>query len=241
MRQPKVQLCPVEEIQTFFNNKLMLRDFRPQGPCFDDASAAAVRAEFHQRVLVAKKAADNGMPLDAFEWAVWCCDFTDRNKTYCTWLSPMRLRDFMTRVMGSTWCNLAKLAEHPELEDIPDEFTKKISKEKPRAQPCMCSVCGIKCNSIDQYKTHVNGSKHSQQVFKLKQANPAFVEPEGPIYQNPPVSDSNSDSGSRSDGSGNSVDDLCEVTSSPSVQTMSGSYYRYNPYSFTENIVVVVA
>eukprot|EP01065_Artemidia_motanka_P046271 TRINITY_DN6974_c0_g1_i1.p1 TRINITY_DN6974_c0_g1~~TRINITY_DN6974_c0_g1_i1.p1 ORF type:complete len:445 (+),score=115.23 TRINITY_DN6974_c0_g1_i1:122-1456(+) len=160
-------LSPADEVCRFFGSRLMRRQFRIGSEEEDDAAAVQCRAEFNRKIEEAAAAEAAGVELHAPSWAVWCSEFSAKWEHVSSWVSPKHLRDTMTDVMGVLWGDVVLV--DPALQEVP--LTRQRAKDDKapgrKAQPHECQVCRLKCNSIEQYKTHARGQRHLDRLVAM--------------------------------------------------------------------------
>eukprot|EP01062_Namystynia_karyoxenos_P083891 TRINITY_DN9753_c0_g1_i1.p1 TRINITY_DN9753_c0_g1~~TRINITY_DN9753_c0_g1_i1.p1 ORF type:complete len:640 (+),score=122.95 TRINITY_DN9753_c0_g1_i1:137-1921(+) len=157
---------PVTDLIDFFCSRLMRRQFRPGGAEYDDANAERCRQLYREKITAGYSESQLGLPLSAPAWAEWATAFSSEWTQYCAWVSPPLLRESMTKSFQCQWRDVD--AVDPQLEVPPPrpDAKNKDKRQAPavRAQPHMCVVCQMRCNSLEQYRTHAQGQRHRDRV-----------------------------------------------------------------------------
>eukprot|EP01062_Namystynia_karyoxenos_P056079 TRINITY_DN47034_c0_g1_i1.p1 TRINITY_DN47034_c0_g1~~TRINITY_DN47034_c0_g1_i1.p1 ORF type:complete len:491 (+),score=185.37 TRINITY_DN47034_c0_g1_i1:100-1572(+) len=165
----------VDSVMEFFSTRLLLKRYRrvadPETGLFPELPSEVLECEAAFRGLATTAAIVTlqGEELDAVDWADICEDFSAGWLECCHWISPKKLREFFAERLGAQWCNESQVA--PEKERPPRDLKWYKNPEGCRpAQPCVCSVCGVVCNSLAQYRAHAQGLKH-RQAARTQQQN----------------------------------------------------------------------
>eukprot|EP01065_Artemidia_motanka_P018262 TRINITY_DN21580_c0_g1_i1.p1 TRINITY_DN21580_c0_g1~~TRINITY_DN21580_c0_g1_i1.p1 ORF type:complete len:332 (+),score=37.85 TRINITY_DN21580_c0_g1_i1:51-998(+) len=153
----------VEALMSFFSSRLLLKPFRPSpgvGAMVEPPLAVrACEAAFRELAERAVRAAELGEELDALEWLDVCAHFSAQWFSVCHWLSPKRLREFFGEAIGVSWKNVD--AVPADREQPPVDLKLYKNPEAAPAQPYLCAVCGVHCNSLGQYRAHTRGRAHT--------------------------------------------------------------------------------
>eukprot|EP01063_Lacrimia_lanifica_P030531 TRINITY_DN4862_c0_g2_i1.p1 TRINITY_DN4862_c0_g2~~TRINITY_DN4862_c0_g2_i1.p1 ORF type:complete len:319 (+),score=92.61 TRINITY_DN4862_c0_g2_i1:54-1010(+) len=150
---------PVEKLTTFFSTRLLLRRYRPSNRGEAVVPEAVGQCERAFRALAERAVADvnAGKVLDAMEWMETCTEFSEEWIDFCHWISPKKLREHLTEIVGAQWC---REEEIPAERELPPWDLKLYKADMSLVQQYACPCCEVECNSLAQYKGHAAGHRH---------------------------------------------------------------------------------
>ena len=154
----------VKLVSDFFSTRLLLKRYRRDKR--DETvphSVVECEQEFEQIVRCAVSLTDAGVALDAVQWADICTAFSARWNNTCHWVSPRKLRDFLSVNAGSKWTRVESVPPEKEQPAVDLKWYKSLEGSNP-ITPCMCHLCEVICNSKLQYQAHVQGRTHRTQA-----------------------------------------------------------------------------
>ena len=102
--------------------------------------------------------AEHPKELCAVQWAEHCWAFSNDWLSYCHWVCPGKFRDSLTKHAGVVWKNEADVAQ--EHLQPPIDLKSYKNPQGSAAVSQVCHLCKVPCNSLAQYKAHIQGRTH---------------------------------------------------------------------------------
>ena len=159
---PPTHAGKVAAICDFFSTRLLLKRYRKDQREPDTEVPAAVAECEAAFALLAESAVcsvEAGQALDAVVWVNYCADFSELWLEVSHWVSPKKMRGFLTEHIGAEWVRAEEVPVEKEMPPINLKLYKNPQGHHP-VMPCLCPVCEVLCNSQAQYTAHAQGRSH---------------------------------------------------------------------------------